>query len=30
MIYKQCVLTIANNDATLDEDIYIYIDLIKM
>ena len=24
MIYKQCVLTIANNDATLDEDIYLY------
>ena len=24
MIYKQCVLTIANNTATLDEDIYLY------
>ena len=24
MIYKQCILTIANNDATLDEDIYLY------
>lgn len=24
MIYKYCVLTIANNDATLDEDIYLY------
>lgn len=24
MIYKQCVLTIANNTATLDEDVYLY------
>lgn len=24
MIYKQCVLTISNNTATLDEDIYLY------
>ena len=24
MIYKQCMLTIANNTATLDEDIYLY------
>lgn len=24
MIYKQCVLTIVNNNATLDEDIYLY------
>lgn len=24
MIYKQCVLTISNNNATLDEDIYLY------
>ena len=30
MIYKKCIMTINKNNATLDEDIYIYLDWIKI